>query len=154
MHESERMMQSLREVHSGRPWHGPSLKAILKGVSPKDASNRIGEVHTIWELMLHMSGWMEVVVQRLQGEIVHEPTDGDYPPMPEPTDANWRATIRRYDSSLKKLQKAIAQVKPIDWNRKKPGRRYSYGEMIHGALWHNLYHTGQIGLLKRALRSK
>lgn len=153
MRESERVSLSLREVHSGRPWHGPSLKTILKGVSPHQAAMRIGQAHTIWELILHMSGWIDVVVFRLEGRIVHEPPDGDYPPMPEPTEANWKKALRQYDRSLKRLQQAISEVRPSDWKRKRPGSHYTRGQMIDGALWHNLYHTGQIGLLTRALRS-
>ncbi|MBK7142511.1 MAG: hypothetical protein IPH75_10560 [bacterium] len=103
MYDRELLAHDFTTIHSGRPWHGPSLKLILSEITPAMAAAKIDGAHSIWELMLHMQGWMQVVLLRLDGQSVGEPPDGDFPSPPDSTEQNWKAAIRQYEATQRKL---------------------------------------------------
>ncbi len=141
-------------IHSGRPWHGPSLKLILSEVTPVMATRKVDGAHSIWELLLHMNGWMQVALLRLDGLDAPEPLEGDFPAPPDPTETAWKATIRKYEATQKKLQARLRSLTPRTFSGPVKGRKYSVATMLHGVLWHNLYHAGQIAVLKRILQAQ
>lgn len=62
------LRQDLRQVYDGDPWHGYSITAVLEGVDAETAALRsIPHGHTIWELVLHMTGWTREVASRVRG---------------------------------------------------------------------------------------
>ena len=72
----QQIRSSLKRTFDGDPWHGPSVQAALDGVTASQASRRpIPTAHTIWELVKHMETWVQVVTQRLRGEMALEVPD-------------------------------------------------------------------------------
>jgi len=68
MSEISFIVDQLKLAFEGEPWHGPALMEVLDGIDAKAALDRpIGKAHCIWELVVHLSGWEQVVSKRLQG---------------------------------------------------------------------------------------
>lgn len=154
MKEVELILKQLESTYAGDPWHGPSFKTVVRGITAEVASARVpGEAHTIWELVSHMQGWSDVVIRRLQSTPISEPVDGDFPEPPPPTAANWKATLKKFDATMEEMRQTVASLTPAALNRPVPGRQTPVTEMLHGIIWHNVYHTGQIAILKRAILS-
>lgn len=154
MKEIDSLLSQIESTYAGEPWHGPSFRRVIRGITPQIASARVpGEAHTIWELVLHMHGSADVVTRRLEGHEISEPIEGDFPGPPIASTAAWRTTIRKFDATMGRLQEIVASLSPSALNRPVPGRRTPIGEMLHGIIWHNVYHTGQIAILKRAILS-
>ena len=69
MSEISFIVDQLKLAFEGEPWHGPALMEVLGGIDAKTASLRpISNAHCIWELVLHVAGWEQVVSRRLQGQ--------------------------------------------------------------------------------------
>ena len=52
------IIDELKEIHDGEPWHGPSLKEILSGVTAEQAAAKpLANAHSIWEITLHVAAW-------------------------------------------------------------------------------------------------
>jgi uncharacterized damage-inducible protein DinB len=140
-------------------WHGPSLTDALKGVTAEQAARRpIPRAHTIWELVLHLAAWRREVARRLDGQRAGDPPEGDWPPMPETTDAGWRTAKRDLLRSHRTLLAAIAELtpgrlqKPVkDYRESKSGVGATVYRTLHGIAHHDAYHAGQIAILKHAL---
>ena len=80
MSEIQRIVDQLEREHTGDPWHGSPLHAILDGVTAAQAAARpLPAAHSIWELVLHMTGWKSEVRRRLSGAPAAEPDGGDWP---------------------------------------------------------------------------
>jgi DinB superfamily len=96
---------------NGDPWHGPSVTDALKGVTADQAARRpIPRAHTIWELVLHLAAWKREVARRFDGQPAGDPPEGDWPPMPEPSDAGWHTAKRDLLRSHRTLLAAIADA--------------------------------------------
>ena len=150
MREAERLAGLMREAFAGEPWHGPSVVAALAGLDAAGAAARpVPGAMSVWELVSHLANTQRVLLRRLAGEAV-EQADGEFDPLPEPTDANWLAqlaTLRRQEDEL------IAAVAGLPDGRLLallPGSTSAYHNLA-GHLQHEAYHAGQIRLLRRLL---
>ena len=152
--EVERIEAQLQRSFAGGAWHGPSVLEALEGVTPEAAyEHPVAGAHSIWELVLHLAGTYRLVLRRLEGDDDTQLTPNeDWPPVPAPTPSSWQDTIR----SLRELNDRIRHaVLGFDSDRldeplvaEPPYTAYT---QFLGITQHDLYHAGQIVILKRAL---
>jgi uncharacterized damage-inducible protein DinB len=151
--EINRLEEQLRRALEGEAWHGPSVLELLAGLSATQAaSHPIAGAHSIWELVLHLASDYDLVVRRLAGD-GHQLTPAeDWPACPASTEENWQQTVQELKVQNMKLRQAVRDfpVERLD-DPLVPESPYSAYMQFIGVTQHNLYHAGQIALLKRAL---
>jgi len=151
MSEAKRIIDLLNQGFYGEAWHGPAVMESLKGVSAARAAQRsIADAHTIWELTHHIGAWKEVVRCRIVGEPVNLTDEENFPVVVKPTATAWKKTIKMLTERHEALVKAVGKLSDDRLVKKMPGGIPSYYAQIHGVIQHDLYHTGQIVLLKKA----
>jgi hypothetical protein len=138
----------LEEGYSKKTWHGPNLRQSLKGVSAKQAAWRPAPGrHNIWELTLHAAYWKYAVRRRLEGTkpggfILKGSNFFARPEKGKATEAAWRADRalleNEHEAMLESIRKALKSP-----NVEKRLR------MLYGVAFHDVYHAGQIRLLRR-----
>lgn len=159
MSEASRLVDQFNRAHDGDPWHGSPVKAILDGVTAAQAARLPPNgAHSIWALVLHMTGWRNEVADRATGKPSGEPAAGDYPEVGDPTPARWTAALAALDASHRNLVKVVENMsdeqlwKATNDPRNRPlGTGVSYYELLHGIVQHDAYHAGQIAILKKVL---
>ncbi len=146
----KRILDHYDGVLNGEPWHGDAVWQVLDSISPQEAAARpIPSVHTIWEIVMHMTFWENVAAQRLAGLRAGLVEELNFPPMPAATDENWRKTLDQFRDSNRIFRQALAKLGANKLDElTAAGKRTFYGE-THGILEHHAYHLGQIGLLKK-----
>ena len=153
MSETARISDQLRRAFSGEAWHGDSLLEILDGVTAAQASARpVPHAHTIWELVLHIAAWDGAVRRRLGGEAVTLSDDQNFPPARDPSEFAWRNTMEHVRKVHDELVHAVSEFPDARLVEQVPGKQgvhYTYYYMLHGVVQHELYHAGQIALLKK-----
>lgn len=151
--EVNRLEEQLRRVLEGESWHGPSVLELLTGVSVvQAASHPIAGAHSIWELVLHLRSDYDLVLRRLAGDGRQLTAAEAWPSCPEPTEENWQQTVQELMLLNKKLRQAVRDFpdERLDNPLVSEVPYTAYTQFI-GVTQHNLYHAGQIALLKRAL---
>jgi uncharacterized damage-inducible protein DinB len=153
MTAAQRLANQITRTVTGPMWHGPALDDGVADITPAEAASRpVAAAHSIWELVLHVAVWAEVALARLGPEPPIAPAE-DWPAVPEPTAASWKAAIERLHLSHERLAQVVEQMDDsalraiVDL----PGPRHSVEIMLHGVVEHGTYHGGQIVLLRRAL---
>ena len=156
------LKEELRNVYDGDPWHGSAITTVLSGVDAETAARRsIPNAHTVWELVLHMTGWTREVASRVRGGAIKNPPE-DWPvPNSAGGDAAWRAATEDLRAAQEDLENAVDSIKPDDlvrWvgDQRDPalGAGQTVGTMIRGLIQHHTYHEGQIAILKRAAENR
>ena len=143
-------IDDLKEIQDGAPWHGPSLKEILSGVTAEQAAARpLANAHSIWELTLHIAAWEGVLIRRLAGLQTDEPEEGDFPPVTDASEEAWSLTLTRFDERHRRLIEAVATLTDARLSEIVPGKDYTVEYMLRGLTSHHIYHAGQIALLKK-----
>lgn len=151
MKENERIVDQLKRASEGEAWHGPAVMEILEGITAQQAAaHPLKGAHSIWELVLHIATWERAVLRRLQGERAEPSTEEDWPPVAETSDQAWELARKNLKRGNDELRLAISNLpesrlyEPI-----LEGMPSVYGT-LHGVIQHDLYHAGQIALLKKA----
>ena len=153
MSESKRIADQLHRAYAGGAWHGPALRQLLRGVTARQAAARpLPHAHTIWELVLHITAWKRAVLRRTQGKALSLSPAQNFPPMPKATAANWKSALSALQAAQEDLERTLAALPDKRLKRIVPGKRYTLYFMLHGLVQHDLYHAGQIALLKKAKR--
>jgi uncharacterized damage-inducible protein DinB len=154
MSEVERILDQMDRAFSGDAWHGPPLKTVLEGLTAEDASNHaIADAHSIWELVLHITAWKIIVRHELTGEKVEVTPEIDWPPVWETSEVAWKRAVENLDESHERLREAASELRE-DQLDEKPAPRTGNSRyvMLHGVVQHDLYHAGQMAVLKKAIR--
>jgi uncharacterized damage-inducible protein DinB len=154
MSEIQRIEDQLRRAFEGNAWHGPAVRELLADVSAAQAAARpLPSAHSIWEIVLHIATWEEVVRQRLQGETIGDlAVERDWPPLRDRSEATWQRAMADLEQANRALRQAIAQSSEAHLAEMVPGKDHSVYVMLHGLVQHDLYHAGQIAVLKKALQ--
>jgi len=154
MTETVRLADQIRRAFEGNAWHGDSLGELLADVNAKTAATRpIKNAHTIWELLLHIAAWDDAVRRRTGGTAVTLSDEQNFPPVKDTSEAAWRQAIEFAKNTHNELIKAVAAFPDSRLHVQVPGKTesyYNYFYMFSGIVQHELYHAGQIALLKKA----
>lgn len=153
MSESARIADQLRRAFDGEAWHGDSVFEILKGVTAARAAARaVANAHSIWELVLHIAAWDGAALRRLGGAAVELRDAENFPAVTDTSDAAWRgalAEVRRVHEELLAAVAALPDSRLEEMVPGKKGAHYNFYYMLQGVVQHELYHAGQIALLKK-----
>jgi uncharacterized damage-inducible protein DinB len=148
--EVKRIQGQLERAFAGGAWHGPSVMELLADVDAAKAAVRpIAGTHSIWELALHIAAWNKGAARRLAGDRAELSDEEDWPAAGDSSDDAWRRTLDLLWSNHRELHDAIGRLD--DTRLDQPiveGMTSVYGT-LHGVIQHDLYHAGQIALLKK-----
>lgn len=151
--EVERIRDQFRRAFDGEAWHGPSVLSLLDGVTAQQAaSHPIPGAHSIWQLTLHIAAWERACKRRLEGDPAQLTDLEDWQPINDTSEAAWNNTKQQLIDNHRELLEAIAKVDDARLND--PIVKDSQSSVyvtLHGGVQHDLYHAGQIAMLKKAL---
>lgn len=135
----------VKRVYNGKAWHGPSIMEVLKDMDDTLAKKKIGNSHSIVQLVLHMIAWRTFVTKRLMGDTTFELTDADN----FPEEISWMVASQKLEQSQTELLKAIDAVNDSLLHENVANRKYDFFVLLHGIIHHDIYHIGQIQLIKK-----
>lgn len=141
------------QAFKGPAWHGPALLGTLRGVTAEEALRRPAPGrHNVWELVLHAAYWKHIVRRRITGDdsLTFPRSPADWPALPsEPSEAAWKKDKELLKREHALLRAAVAKLSAKDLKGKGTGTRWRRETEVIGIASHDLYHGGQIGLVKR-----
>ncbi len=147
----ERVKDLLNSAFHGGAWHGPSILELVKGITAKEAGYKAGNIHNIAELIYHITSWRIFVLKRLQGDSSYNIEDDK---------ANWGnlGKVDQLELETLLMEMTLSHdelIKELDTKNDTfldtivPGSEYTYYTLIHGIIHHDLYHAGQIAIIKK-----
>ena len=150
------LLRVIDQAYDQKSWHGTTLRGSLRGVTAEEAlwRPRRGR-HNIWELALHAAYWKYAVRRRLAGDAIgsFDRKPSNWPEIPLPRDAGaWKRDVAFLDAEHRKLRAVITDLSPAVLQKRSPKGVWTNAEEIHGVAAHDLYHTGQIQLIKRLMK--
>ncbi len=153
MTELDRIADQISRGFDGDAWHGDPLMKILDGVSARQAAaHSINDAHSIWEIVNHISAWRPAIVTRLSGKAAELKGKDDWPPVTDTSDAAWRNCLSDLRQRHNALMQAVRAFPENKLNQNAPNRDHSNYVMLQGIVQHDLYHAGQIAILKKAAK--
>jgi uncharacterized damage-inducible protein DinB len=151
MKELERFQKLFRDHYDGDPWIEINIRGTLEGLSAKGASQKVGSLNTIWQIVNHAINWRETLLKRIQGENAPAPENNFIETITDVSEEAWSQTLKRLQSSQDHLLSYLSAEKEINLDEKPREGPYSRYELIEGILQHDVYHLGQIVLIKKMI---
>jgi hypothetical protein len=152
----EILLEMLDQAFVRKAWHGPNLRGSLRGVDSAQALWRPSPGrHCIWEIAVHAAYWKYAVRRKINGEkrgtFALSGSNWLAPPVPAGT-KEWRQALKLLDTEHKLLRESVSRFAPSKLGRKAAGSSYTLASLIYGVAFHDVYHAGQVQLLKRLHR--
>jgi uncharacterized damage-inducible protein DinB len=151
--ETELLLQLLDQAYEKKAWHGPNLRGSIRGLTAGQASWRPNpRRRSIADIVVHAAYWKYAVRRRLRGD-----KRGSFPlkgsnwfALPEPLpEEMWRQYVTLLQEQHQALRRAVAELPASELPNRARGSRTPNATLILGIAAHDLYHAGQIQLLKR-----
>jgi uncharacterized damage-inducible protein DinB len=149
----ELLLQLIDQAYDKKAWHGPNLRSAVRRLNAEQAAWRPHpQRHTIAEIVVHAAYWKYTVRRRLRGD-----KRGSFPlkgsnwfPLRAPlTEEAWRGFLDLLEAEHRALRAAVAEMTPRQLRHVPARSAFSYAALIQGAAAHDVYHAGQIQLLRR-----
>ncbi|HTU89448.1 MAG TPA: DinB family protein [Gemmataceae bacterium] len=154
MSEAARILDQMHRGWDGDAWHGTPLWTMLRDVTASEANARpVAGGHTIAEIVQHLSYWRWATVERVNGEKVTPSHDEQWPPVRDASESTWREALALLESRHQELMQTVEKLSDEQLTQPIAGRDYHVYVQLHGTLQHDIYHAGQIVLLKRLART-
>jgi DinB superfamily len=155
--EIENLLGLLDEGYRRAAWHGPNLRGSIRGLTARGAAQRprAGR-HNIWEIVVHAAYWKYAVRRRLVGEKRGSFSLRGSNWFDRPIDRSekaWRADVALLDAEHQKLREVVSTLPPEELDHPAHGSRTLVRRLIAGIAFHDVYHAGQIQLIKKLLRA-
>jgi hypothetical protein len=151
------LLEILDRAYDRVSWHGTNLRGSLRGLTAARAAVRPAPGrHNIWEIAVHCAYWKYTVRRRLLGE-----KRGSFPLKGSnwfarpagregATEAAWRADLELLQETHHSMLEAVRALAPRELPRPVAGSRsVTHRMLVSGIAAHDLYHAGQIQLIKR-----
>jgi hypothetical protein len=155
--EIKHLLGMLDEAYSRAAWHGPNLRGSLRGIAAREAAWRPGKGrHNVWEIVVHAAYWKYAVRRRLLGEKRGSFAVEGSNWFVRPTDLRkkaWLADVSLLAEEHRRLKAAVAAFQPEDLDRSAKGSKTTARRLIVGIAFHDVYHAGQIQMIKRLMRT-
>lgn len=151
MTEIDLLLAQIDQAYNRRSWHGTNLRGSVRGMTPKAAAWRPGPGrHSIQEIVVHAAYWKYVVRRRLtRGKRGSFPLEGsNWFHRPHADADAWRADLHLLDDCHTQMREAVARLDSRRLHRTVGGSTTVLA-LVTGIIAHDLYHAGQIQLLKR-----
>ena len=139
----EEIHQNLIEIYDGDAWHGPNIMSVVSKIDVSHKDARVGNGHSIVEIVMHMVAWRKFVTERLKGNNDFDIDDqNNFPSM-----SDWQKAKVELKKSQDALLDALGQFDPAKLSQTVPTRKNSFQKILHGIIHHDLYHLGQISMI-------
>ena len=147
------LLDLIDQSYDHHAWHGTNMRGSIRGLSADQAAWRPdSHRHNIWEILVHAAYWKYAVRRRLLGE-----KRGIFPLkgsnwFRKPVEATGIALCRDVallDETHRRLREAIGEFPQQQLHEIQGRTRYTYSQLICGIAAHDLYHAGQIQLLRK-----
>jgi uncharacterized damage-inducible protein DinB len=149
------LLAACDQAYDRKSWHGTNLRGSLRSLTARQALWRPGKGrHNIWEIAVHAAYWKYAVLRALTGARrgSFSKKGSNWFPLPaDVSETAWKGELAMLDATHRAMRDAISRVDPRSLSRTLPGKKTRKAALVTGAAAHDLYHAGQIQLIKRMM---
>ena len=154
MSESKRISNLYQSIYYRNPLLEVNLANTLKNVTAEQAYKKANpNLNTIWEIVNHLIQWRRNILERMQGEVIVTPDHNYFVPVLDPSEAAWAQSLQTLAKSQESWSTFFESFNDEDLAKIYVNNGHTYYEHIHGIIQHDVYHLGQIVILKKLLNT-
>ncbi len=153
MGEIQRIKDQIQKAYQGPAWYGLGLLEVLKGVTAEEGFAKpwpgfqsiAGHIH-------HILYWMNFTIKAINGVIIKVSPEEDWPKESDHPEMEWKNLLQTLENQHHLLIKSLSDLSETRLEETVVDKEFNYYFLLHGVIQHNIYHTGQIALIKRMVK--
>ncbi|MCB0593605.1 MAG: DinB family protein [Lewinellaceae bacterium] len=154
--EIKHYLQQWQSIYDGKPWYGPSLRTVLQGLDAETAywKPRPG-AHSIIELLHHILCWRRHFVQRLSGNLdfsIQLNSPEDWTAYEGLSEEKWKGMVKELEDNQKEITRLLNGKEDAFLEQDSGKGGITFRERLEGTIQHDLYHLGQMAMMKALYR--
>jgi uncharacterized damage-inducible protein DinB len=151
MENVKNIIRLLNASFHGGAWHGPSLLEQTKGLKVKTAAYKPSQIHSIAELIYHITSWRLFALKKIQGDASYniDNEKKNFGDIHHVDEFELETLMMELTLSQDELIKALEEKEDSFLQEMVPGAEYNFDTLLNGIIHHDIYHTGQIALIKK-----
>ena len=148
--EIQRIITLFKETFEGPAWHGPAVKEVLKGISAEQSLRSFDDGHNIAELVFHITAWRTFLINELKGLEKYDVSEEEnFIKIENINEQEWQNLQEKLNKSQSELLALLNDQEDSILEQRVGKRNYNFYVLMHGVIQHDLYHLGQIIMLKK-----
>ncbi len=148
--EVENIQRLIQKTFNGSAWHGPAVFKIIQDIDEETAFKSFDKIHSIAELVVHIINWRRFAIERLKGNHAYEILEkDDWKEISNKGEGLWMDIKNRLLLSQDELVVELGKINDSKLSELVDEKAYDYYTLLHGVIQHDIYHAGQISLLKK-----
>lgn len=150
--EIKRIHKNIAALYDGQPWYGDNIQKILSGISANTAFIKPDKLnHSVAEIVKHITAWHYFVIEKMKGNSNYEvwETELNWQKINSLNEKEWKKIQNDFLESHAQLLQQIEQMSEAILSQQVDGRKYNFRLMLQGIAQHDIYHAGQIALIKK-----
>jgi len=152
--EIKRIVQQFTASMEGNAWHGPAVFELLNDINDEEASQRaLRDAHNIYEIAAHIIIWQKEGIRKINGNARNVTKQEDWPVTNDATTEQWSEIKDSLLAVYNELKNGLEEFPDERLSENVPGGEQTFYVLFHGIIQHNIYHAGQIAMLKKAIRT-
>jgi len=152
--EIKRIVQQFTASMEGNAWHGPAVFELLNDINDEEASQRaLREAHNIYEITAHIITWQKAGIRKIKGDTRKVTEQEDWPVANDATTEQWAEIKNTLLTVYNELKNGLEIFPDERLSEIVPDSEQTFYVFFHGIIQHNIYHAGQIAMLKKAIRT-
>ncbi|MBS1557598.1 MAG: DinB family protein [Bacteroidetes bacterium] len=150
--EIKRIYKNMAAVYDGQPWYGDNLVKLLADVSADVAVDRPNKLnHSIVEIVCHITAWRQFVIEKIKGNAEYEvwDTELNWQKIKSLSEPQWKSIKDDLQNGQTELLQLVEKLSEVQLSAPVAGRKYNFRLMLQGIVQHDIYHLGQISMIKK-----
>ncbi len=148
--EIQNIQRLLKNTFDGAAWHGPAVFKVIQDIDFRLAFMEFDNIHSIAELVDHMTSWRIFAIERLKGNTSFEVSqENDWRRFTRKDESHWLEIKDKLLASQEAMLAVLEKTYDSKLSDLVEGKAYDFYTMLHGVIQHDIYHAGQISLLKK-----
>lgn len=135
----------------GGAWHGPSLMELVEKLKVKEAEFKAGNIHTIAELLYHITSWRIFALKKIAGDAKYniESEKQNFGDLRSIDELELESLMMELTLTQDELGNILKEKEDDFLAEIVPGAEYTFETLLHGIIHHDIYHSGQIAIIKK-----
>jgi uncharacterized damage-inducible protein DinB len=152
--EIDFIVSQLKDACEGDPWFGRNAKELLSEVNEQTAFTKLKNQHSILELVWHMITWREFTIDRLHpAKTLAQLEENDWRELNHSNKTLWPQGLQRLQETQEQLISLLQNADDTLLVENVKERKYNFRKLLNGLIQHDIYHLGQIAIIKKIINS-
>lgn len=147
------LINNIENLYKGQPWYGSSFSEILDSIKSGNPNATFNRSNSLGQILEHMTQWKHFVIEKVNGNKnfkIEMNSIQDWNKGKKYSQEEFLELIQNFKTVSEELITTLKNKNNNFLKETVPGEKYTFEFMLEGVIHHDIYHSGQLSILKKS----